>query len=92
MSTTPLMEPFDNTPHMKIQKTGHRWMAWEAWVAVGPMRYAGEWGTYARTRKGAERKARRLLRRYERTRRPAPIEIPRDAARALLHETEESSK
>ncbi|HEY1117733.1 MAG TPA: hypothetical protein VGE43_08510 [Acidimicrobiales bacterium] len=66
----------DESPTMHIQRTGTRqWgpQAWEAWVSHGLTRYASEWGTYAFTRAGAERKARRLLRKYNATRR-GPVE------------------
>lgn len=51
----------------KIRQTSARergFMAWEAWVEHGIVRYSDEYGTYARTRRGAERKARALMRSY----------------------------
>jgi hypothetical protein len=61
------MSAYDDTPVMRVQRTGERergFMAWRAWVEVGLLRYQREYGTYAWSREGAERKARRLLRRY----------------------------
>lgn len=65
-------------PVMRVQQIGARergFQAWEAWVEVGAMRYASEFGTYAWSRKSAERKARRLLRRYLASRRGPEIEV-----------------
>lgn len=65
----------DDQPHMVIRRVGTKergFMAWEAWVEVGTKRYFAEYGTYAWTRKGAERKAARLLKRYLESR-PGPI-------------------
>lgn len=70
----------DGPPRACVQRTGSRDvgpMAWEAWVSHGLMRYASEWGTYAWTRKGAERKARKLMRGYLGSCR-GPIEEVRD--------------
>lgn len=81
MSAPPLREPLDfsvGEPVMKVQRTGTRewgFQAWEAWLQCGLTRYAGEFGTYAWTRKGAERKARRLMRRYLASRRGPEITV-----------------
>jgi hypothetical protein len=71
---------WNEPPRMVVQRTGSRergFMAWRAWVSHGPMRYCGEHGTYAWTRKGAERKARRLLAKWHKTQSGPEIEVTR---------------
>lgn len=74
----PLPDIFEGEPRAMIQRTGDRergFMAWEAWVEHGVMKYAQEWGTYAWTKKGAIRKARALMKRYRRHQAGPPIQI-----------------
>lgn len=65
-------------PRAMVRRTGTRetgFHAWEAWVDCGLTRFAGEYGTYAWSRKGAERKARWLLRKYHTARSGPRIEV-----------------
>jgi hypothetical protein len=72
--TIPPPPPIDMTPRMFVRQIRpHRW---ETWGEAGMGRFAAEWGTYAWSQKGAERKARRLLRLWEKRHpKTAPIEV-----------------
>lgn len=74
------MTSLDRTPRAFVQQTGSRKrgpLAWRAFVLAGLLRFEGEYGTYAWTRRGAEKKAERLLRRYQASRPGPRIEVHR---------------
>lgn len=73
-------------PRVIIRQQGVRgwgFMAWRVWVEydrpgsrLGPMRLEHEYGTYAWSRRGAERRGRALLRHHRRHYQPGPeIEV-----------------